>query len=58
METTTKDKPRTREEILLWLKQARERKVAFQRKIEEQWQARQKSKKLAAESGYYDLEWV
>ena len=52
METTTKDKPRTREEILLWLKQARERKVAFQRKIEEQWQARQKSKKLAAESGY------
>ena len=49
---------RTREEVLAWLQQARERKEAFQRKVNEQWQARQRSKRMAAESGYYDLEWL
>ena len=49
---------RTREEILAWLQEARERKQAFQHKVEAEWQARQQSKKVAAESGYYDIEWV
>ena len=57
MEATTKPM-RTREEILAWLQEARERKEAFQRKVEAEWQARQQSKKNAAESGYYDIEWV
>jgi len=57
MEATT-TKQRTREEILAWLQEARERKQAFQRKVEAEWQARQQSKKAAAESGYYNIEWV
>ena len=56
--TTTISKSRTREEILAWLHQARERKEAFQRRVNEEWEARQRSKKAAAESGYYDIEWV
>jgi predicted Fe-S protein YdhL (DUF1289 family) len=59
MEATVTAKPmRTREEILAWLQEARERKQAFQRKVEAEWQARQQSKKAAAESGYYNIEWV
>ncbi len=42
----------------MWLKQARERKQAFQRRVNEEWEKRQLSKKAASESGYYDLEWV
>jgi len=58
MEATTSHRQRTREEILAWLQEARERKQAFQRKVEAEWQARQQSKKAAAESGYYNIEWV
>lgn len=58
MEATMTNHIRTREEVLAWLQQARERKEAFQRKVNEQWQARQRSKRMAAESGYYDLEWL
>ena len=54
---TTTYKSRTREEIIAWWQQARERKEAFQRKVDEEWEARQRSKKAAAESGYYDIEW-
>lgn len=56
--TTTIAKSRTREEILAWLQQARERKDAFQRRVNEEWEARQRSKQAAAETGYYDIEWV
>lgn len=56
--TTTRTPTRTREEILAWLQEARERKQAFQHKVEAEWQARQQSKKAAAESGYYNIEWV
>ena len=56
--TKTTIKQRSREEILTWLQQARERKEAFQRRVNEEWEARQRSKKAAAESGYYDIEWV
>ena len=59
MEAKNTTKPmRTREEILAWLQEARERKQAFQQKVEAEWQARQQSKKAAAESGYYKIEWV
>ena len=58
MEATTTCKQRTREEILAWLQEARDRKKAFQRKVEAEWQERQQSKKAAAKSGYYNLEWV
>jgi len=59
MESTTAiAKSRTREEILAWLQQARERKDAFQRRVNEEWEARQRSKQAAAETGYYDIEWV
>lgn len=59
MDATMTPKPmRTREEILAWLQEARERKQAFQHKVEAEWKARQKSKKAAAESGYYNIEWV
>lgn len=51
-------KQRTRGEIIAWLQQARERKEAFQRRVNEEWEARQRSKKAAAETGYYDIEWV
>ena len=58
MEAGTTNKQRTREEILAWLQEARDRKQAFQQKVEAEWKARQQSKKAAAESGYYNLEWV
>ncbi|MBR1446077.1 MAG: hypothetical protein IJ586_03210 [Alloprevotella sp.] len=59
METTpTRETMRTREEILAWLQEARERKHAFQKKVEAEWQARQQGKKDAAESGYYNIDWV
>ena len=55
MATTVKQ--RSREEIIAWWRKAKERKEAFQRRVDEEWEARQRSKKAAAESGYYDLEW-
>jgi hypothetical protein len=58
MNKTTTIQTRSKEEILMWLKQARERKQAFQRRVNEEWEKRQLSKKAASESGYYDLEWV
>jgi hypothetical protein len=41
MAVTSTYKQRTREEIIAWLKEARERKEAFQQKVESEWQARQ-----------------
>ena len=59
METTpTRETMRTREEILAWLQEARERKHALKKKVEAEWQARQQGKKDAAESGYYNIDWV
>ncbi|MBR1545603.1 MAG: hypothetical protein IJ633_02240 [Prevotella sp.] len=58
MDTTKTIKARSKEEILTWLQQARERKQAFQHRVNEEWKSRQLSKKAASESGYYDLEWV
>lgn len=58
METTLTRPRRTREEIIAWLDAARERKAAWERRIDEKFSARAKHKKEAAESGYYDLEWA
>ena len=54
--TTNKSKARTREEVLAWWRQARERKEAFQRETNEWWQARQQGLKAAEDSGYYRIE--
>ena len=56
MATTTTYKSHTREEIIAWWQQARERKEAFQRETDEWWQARQKGLDEAEVSGYYKIE--
>lgn len=59
MEAKTMDRPvRTKDEILSWLKAARQRKEAWEKKVDAKFAERLRSKKAAAESGYYDLEWV
>ena len=59
MEAKSLDRPiRTKEEILAWLNAARQRKEAWEKKIDAKYQERLRSKKAAAESGYYDLEWA
>ena len=58
MDTKTTIKARSKEEVLAWLQQAKDRKAAFQRRVNEEWESRQLSKEAASESGYYDLEWV
>lgn len=53
------DQPvRTKEEILSWLNAARQRKEAWEKKVDEIFAERLRNKKAAAESGYYDLDWV
>jgi len=42
-------KQRTREEIIAWWRQAKERKEAFQKETNEWWQSRQKGLKAAEE---------
>lgn len=49
---------RTREEILAWLNAARERKAAWEKRVDEKFLERARRKKEAADSGYYDLEWA
>ena len=59
MDAKTLDRSvRTKEEILSWLDAARQRKEAWEKKVDAKFAARLQSKKAAAESGYYDLEWV
>ena len=59
MEAKTLNSPiRTKEEILAWLDAARQRKAAWEKKIDAKFSERKKLKKGAEESGYYDLEWV
>ena len=48
-------KPRTREEIIAWWRQARERKEAFQRENDEIFAREELLRKQAAESHYYDI---
>lgn len=58
MEAPTTIPTRTREEILAWLNAARQRKIAWEKRIDEKFSERARRKKEAADSGYYDLEWV
>ena len=58
MEATATRRKRTREEILAWLDAARQRKEAWQEKVRAEFAERDRLRKEAAESGYYDLEWV
>ena len=58
MEATATRRKRTREEILAWLDAARQRKAAWQKKVRAEFAKRDRLRKEAAESGYYDLEWV
>lgn len=59
METKTLNSPiRTKDEILAWLEAARQRKAAWEKKVDEKFSERKRRKKEAADSGYYDLEWA
>lgn len=57
METTVTQKRRTREDVLAWLQNAREIKARRQREAEELFAERQRKKKEAIESGYYNFDW-
>ena len=46
---------RTREEILAWLEAARQRKKAWEEKVEAKWAEEEQLRKEAAQSHYYDL---
>ena len=49
---------RSREEVLAWLDRARARKEAREKEIRAMWAETQRLKKAAADSHYYDLEWI
>jgi hypothetical protein len=55
METKLTFKRRTREEVLAWLQEARERKEAFQKKANEIFAEEERLRKQAADSHYYDI---
>ena len=46
---------RTREEVLAWLAAARQRKKAWERKVEAKWAEEERIRNEAAESHYYDI---
>ena len=56
--TATANKIRTRDEILAWLERGRQIKARRLKEAQAKYAERQRRKKEAAESGYYDLEWV
>ncbi len=59
MKTKMIDQPvRTKEEILSWLNAARQRKEVWEKKVDAKFAERLRNKNAAAESGYYDLDWV
>lgn len=49
---------RTREEILAWLDAARQRKKAWEERVEAKWAEEDQLRKEAAASHYYDIECV
>lgn len=49
---------RTREEILAWLDRARQRKLAWEKRMHERWAEEERLRKAAEESHYYDIECV
>lgn len=56
METTgTIQRQRTREEILAWLDRARQRKLAWERRMQKKLEEEALLRKQAEESHYYDI---
>ncbi len=58
MDTTIKEKKWTREDFLALLERGRQIKERRMKEAQAKYAERQRRKKEAAESGYYDLEWV
>ena len=58
MDSIVTRRHRTREEILAWLDEARQRKAAWEKKVQAEFADRERRRREAAESGYYDLEWI
>lgn len=58
MDTTNNVKKWTREDFLALVERGRRIKARRQKEAEEWYAERQRRKKAAAESGYYDIEWV
>jgi hypothetical protein len=56
METTI-NRRRTREEIIAWWQRAKERKIAWEEKMQAKWAEEDRQRREAAERHYYDLEW-
>ena len=48
----------SREDFIALFARGREIKERRMREARQKWEARQQQKKVAAQSGYYDLEWV
>lgn len=49
-------KERTREEVLSWLKAARQRKTDWEHRMKEKWQEEDRLRREVAASHYYDIE--
>ena len=58
MDNTTAIPKWSHAEFLAWLDAARQRKEAWQKKVDAKYAERMRRKQEAAASGYYDLEWV
>jgi len=58
MESTKNAKKWTREDFLALVERGRQIKARRQKEAQEKFAERQRRKKEAAESGYYDLEWI
>lgn len=57
--TTNSNTPKwTREDFLALVERGRQIKARRQKEAQEKFAERQRRKKEAAESGYYDLEWI
>ncbi len=56
METTNSYRPRTREEIILWWQRAKERKAAWEERMQARWAEEDRLRKEAEEKHYYDIE--
>lgn len=53
--TETIQKKRTREEILAWLNRARQRKMAWEKRMQKKLEEEALLRKQAEESHYYDI---
>lgn len=55
MAATTTIKPRTREEIMAWWLRAKERKAAWEERMQKKFEEEALIRKQAEESHYYDI---